>query len=43
MVFFVQNNMDEDMETRMRTWKHGWGLGNMEEDMEIWTRTWRHR
>jgi hypothetical protein len=35
-------DMDKDMETWTRTWKHGRGHGNMDEDMEAWTRTWKH-
>jgi hypothetical protein len=41
-------NMDKDMETWTRTWKHarrgkhGRGHGNMDEDMAISTGTWEH-
>jgi hypothetical protein len=35
-------DMDKDIETWMRTWKHGQGHGNMDKDMETWTRTWKH-
>ncbi len=35
-------NIDKNMETWTRTWKHGQIHGNMDEDMETWTNTWKH-